>query len=238
MQKQHPDIIDINMGCPVPKVAIRSKAGSSLLKDPELVRKIVSSVVKAVSVPVTVKIRSGWDENSINAVEIAKICEEAGASAIFVHGRTRKQGYSGASDWQVIKDVVNAVSIPVIGNGDVKSCFDAKKMMDECGCAGVMIGRGALGNPWIFKECVEYFEKGILPKEVTTDEKLDMMKKLTLDLVAEKGEHIAVLELRTMLMYFLKGLPNTKELKLSLCRANSKEEILNIIDEYQKNIME
>ena len=111
-------------------------------------------------------------------------------------------------------------------------------MMDECGCAGVMIGRGALGNPWIFKECVEYFEKGILPKEVTTGEKLDMMKKLTLDLVGEKGEHIAVLELRTMLMYFLKGLPNTKELKLNLCKANSKEEILNIIDTYQKNIME
>ncbi len=234
----HPDIIDINMGCPVPKVAIRSKAGSSLLKDPELVRKIVSSVVKAVSVPVTVKIRSGWDENSINATEIAKICEEEGASAIFVHGRTRKQGYSGKADWQVIKDVVNAVSIPVIGNGDVKTCFDAKKMMDECGCAGVMIGRGALGNPWIFKECVEYFEKGILPKEVTTGEKLDMMKKLTLDLVGEKGEHIAVLELRTMLMYFLKGLPNTKELKLNLCKANSKEEILNIIDDYQKSIME
>ena len=234
----HPDIIDINMGCPVPKVAIRSKAGSSLLKDPELVRKIVSSVVKAVSVPVTVKIRSGWDENSINATEIAKICEDAGASAIFVHGRTRKQGYAGKADWQVIKDVVNAVSIPVIGNGDVKTCFDAKKMMDECGCAGVMIGRGALGNPWIFKECVDYFEKGILPKEITTKEKLDMMKKLTLDLVQEKGEHIAVLELRTMLMYFLKGLPNTKELKLNICKANSKEEILNIIDEYQKNIME
>ena len=234
----HPDIIDINMGCPVPKVAIRSKAGSSLLKDPELVRKIVSSVVKAVSVPVTVKIRSGWDENSINAVSIAKICEEAGASAIFVHGRTRKQGYAGKANLQIIKDVVNAVSIPVIGNGDVKTCFDAKKMMDECCCVGVMIGRGALGNPWIFKECVEYFEKGILPKEVTIDEKLDMMKKLTLDLVAEKGEHIAVLELRTMLMYFLKGLPNTKELKLSLCKASTKDEILNIIDEYQKNIME
>lgn len=234
----HPDIIDINMGCPVPKVAIRSKAGSSLLKDPELVRKIVSSVVKSVSIPVTVKIRSGWDENSINAVEIAKICEKAGASAIFVHGRTRKQGYSGKADWQIIKDVVNAVSIPVIGNGDVKTCFDAKKMLDECGCAGVMIGRGALGNPWIFKECVEYFEKGILPKEVTTKEKLDMMKKLTLDLVSEKVEHIAVLELRTMLMYFLKGLPNTKELKLSLCKAITKDEILNIIDEYQKNIME
>ncbi len=234
----HPDIIDINMGCPVPKVAIRSKAGSSLLKDPELVREIVSAVVKAVSVPVTVKIRSGWDENSINATEIAKICEDAGASAIFVHGRTRKQGYAGKADWQVIKDVVNAVSIPVIGNGDVKTCFDAKKMMDECGCAGVMIGRGTLGNPWIFKECVDYFEKGILPKEVTTDEKLDMMKKLTLDLVKEKGEHIAVLELRSMLMYFLKGLPNTKELKLNICKANSKDEILNIIDEYQKNIME
>lgn len=234
----HPDIIDINMGCPVPKVAIRSKAGSSLLKDPALVKKIVAAVVNAVSIPVTVKIRIGWDESSINAVEIAKICEEEGASAIFVHGRTRKQGYTGKANWQIIKEVVDAVSIPVIGNGDVKSCFDAKKMLDECGCAGVMIGRGALGNPWIFKECVEYFENGTLPKEVTLLDKLAMMKRLTLDLVKEKGEHIAVLELRTMLMYFLKGLPNTKDLKLKLCKANTKEEILNIIDEYQNNIME
>ena len=144
--------IDINMGCPVPKVAVSAGAGSSLLKSPEKVREIVQKVVSSVSVPVTVKIRSGWDSNSINAVEIAKICESAGASAIAVHPRTRSQGYSGLSDWNIIKDVKENVSIPVIGNGDILSCYDAKRMLEETNCDAVMIGRAALGNPWIIKE--------------------------------------------------------------------------------------
>lgn len=129
----HPDIIDINMGCPVPKVAIKAQAGSALLKNPEKIKEIVASVVKAVNVPVTVKIRSGWDDHSINAPEVAKICEEAGASAIAIHARTRAQGYTGVADWSIIKKVKENVSIPVIGNGDVKSCFDAKKMLEETG---------------------------------------------------------------------------------------------------------
>jgi len=234
----HPDIIDINMGCPVPKVAVKNNAGSNLLKTPVRVKQIVEAVVSAVSVPVTVKIRSGWDEFSINAREIAKICEEAGASAIFVHGRTRKQGYAGEADWNVIKDVVNEVSIPVIGNGDVKTCYDAEKMLKYTGCAAVMIGRASLGNPWLIKECVEYLENGTLPKEVTLKEKLDMMRYNIEELVKDKNEVVGVLEMRTQLMYYLKGMPNTKNLKLAICKASSKDELIKIIDEYEKEVTE
>ena len=234
----HPDIIDINMGCPVPKVAIKNNAGSNLLKSPDRVKQIVESVVNAVSVPVTVKIRSGWDENSINAKEIAKICEEAGASAIFVHGRTRKQGYTGNADWNIIKEVVEAVNIPVIGNGDIKSCYDAKKMLDETGCKAVMIGRGALGNPWLIKECVDYLENNILPKELSILEKIDMMKYNIEELVKDKNEVVGVLEMRTQLMYYLKGMPNTKNIKLQICNAKSKDELIEIIDNYKNEVME
>ena len=171
-EKMKPDIIDINMGCPVPKVAVRAQAGSALLKDPNKVYDIVKSVVAAVPIPVTVKIRSGWDSNSINAVEIAKKIEKAGAKAIAVHPRTRSQGYSGNADWNIIREVKENVNIPVIGNGDIKSCYDAKRMLDETGCDAVMIGRGVLGNPWLIKECVDFIEDGILPKEVSLNEKI------------------------------------------------------------------
>lgn len=234
----HPDIIDINMGCPVPKVAVKNNAGSNLLKTPDRVREIVEAVVAAVSIPVTVKIRIGWDDEHINATEIAKICETAGASAIFVHGRTRSQGYTGLANWNVIKDVVNSVSIPVIGNGDIKSCYDAKRMLDETGCKAVMIGRGALGNPWLIKECVEYLENGSSPKEVTLKEKLDMMRYNIEKLVEDKNEVLGVLEMRTQLMYYLKGMPNTKNLKLAICKANSKDELIYILNEYEKELME
>ena len=234
----HPDIIDINMGCPVPKVAIKNKAGSNLMRHPELVKKIVEAVVASVSVPVTVKIRSGWDENHINAVEIAQICERAGAKAIFIHGRTRSQGYSGKADWDIIKKVAESVQIPVIGNGDIKSCYDAKKMLEECKCAAVMIGRGTLGNPWLIKECVDYLEKGIKPKEISKAEKIQMMKYNVEELVKDKNEKIGVLEMRSELMYYLKGLPNTKIIKSQICNAQTKEELLNIIDNYAKEIME
>ena len=155
-ENMHPDIIDINMGCPVPKVAISSQAGSALLKDPDKVYEIVKAVKESVPIPVTVKIRSGWDANSKNATVIAKKCEEAGADAIAIHARTRSQGYSGKADWNMIKQVKESVSIPVIGNGDIFSCYDAKRMLDTTGCDFVMIGRGSLGNPWLIKECVEY----------------------------------------------------------------------------------
>ena len=227
----HPDIIDINMGCPVPKIAIKSKAGSSLLKNPELIREIVASVVKSVSVPVTVKIRSGWDEEHINAPLVAKICEEAGASAIFIHGRTRKQGYSGSADLKIIKEVKDSVKIPVIGNGDIKSCYDAKKMIVERGVDAVMIGRATLGNPWLIKECVNYLEEGIPPKEVTMAERIALMKEHTLNNINEKGDVVGVLEMRSILMHYLKGLPNTKNLKLEICKCQTKDDLLKVIDE-------
>ena len=173
-ESMHPDIIDINMGCPVPKVAVKSQAGSALLKDPDKIYDIVKAVKEVVSVPVTVKIRSGWDKNSINAKEVAKICEQAGASAICVHGRTRTDRYLGHSDWNIIKEVKESVNIPVIGNGDIKTVYDAKRMIDETGCDAVMIGRSALGNPWIILDTVNYLTYGILPKEVTKQVAVEM----------------------------------------------------------------
>ena len=212
-EKMKPDIIDINMGCPVPKVAVKNQAGSALLKNPEKVGEIIKAVVGAVNVPVTVKIRSGWDQSSINAVEIAKIAEANGVSAITVHARTRAQGYSGKADWNIIKEVVNAVNIPVIGNGDVVSCYDAKKMLDETGCSAVMIGRGLLGNPWLIKECVEYLESGKLPEVIDYNEKIDMMEYHLNKLCEDKTEKQAVLEIRNHLLNYLKGLPENKEVK-------------------------
>lgn len=229
-----PDIIDINMGCPVPKVALRSQAGSALLKNPERVREIVEAVVASVPIPVTVKIRSGWDSKSINAVEIAKICEEAGASLITIHGRTRSQGYSGNVDLDIIKKVKEGVNIPVIGNGDIKTCYDAKKMLDYTGCDAVMIGRGVLGNPWLIKECVDYLEKGIEPKEVSLSEKLDMIKKHLDLLIDQKGEKVACLEMRSHFAWYLKGLPNTKKLKLNLQQVKTKKEVLELLDNYEE----
>lgn len=229
-----PDIIDINMGCPVPKVALKNQAGSALLKNPEKIKEIVSSVVKAVDIPVTVKIRSGWDENNINAVEVAKICEEAGASAIAVHARTRSQGYSGKANWNIIKDVVNAVNIPVIGNGDVVSPELAKQMLDETGCAGVMIGRGAIGNPWLINNCVNFLEKGFYNDDISIKDRIEMMKKHLDMLIKDKNERTAVLEFRTHLMYYFKYLPKSKETKVKLCQAKSKNEILEILNEYEK----
>ena len=234
----HPDIIDINMGCPVPKVAIKNQAGSALLKNPDKIYEIVKAVVEAVPIPITVKIRSGWDEKSINCVEVAKIIEKAGAKAITLHARTRSQGYSGHADWSLIKKVVESVNIPVIGNGDVISCYDAKKMLDETGCAGVMIGRGLLGNPWLIKECVDYLERNILPTKISYKEKINMMKRHLSDLCNEKGETSAVLEIRTHFLYYLKGMPNNAQIKNTICKAKTKQEIIEILDNYYNEIKE
>ena len=235
-ENMHPDIIDINMGCPVPKVAVRAQAGSALLKNPDKVYEIVSSVVKAVPIPVTVKIRSGWDEKSINAVEIAKIVEKAGASAITVHPRTRAQGYSGKADWNIIKEVKNSVSIPVIGNGDIKTCYDAKKMLDETGCDAVMIGRGVLGNPWLIRECINYLEKGIEHTPISYEEKINMIKH-HLDLLKEtKNEKLALLEIRSHATWYLKGIPNSSELRNNICKAKSTQEIIDLLDSFKEEI--
>ena len=235
-EKMKPDIIDINMGCPVPKVAVKNQAGSALLKNPEKVGEIIKAVVGAVNVPVTVKIRSGWDQSSINAVEIAKIAEANGASAITVHARTRAQGYAGKADWNIIKEVVNAVDIPIIGNGDVVSCYDAKKMLDETGCSAVMIGRGLLGNPWLIKECVEYLEGGKLPEVIDYNEKIDMMEYHLNKLCEDKTEKQAVLEIRNHLLNYLKGLPENKEVKNQVCRCKSRLEIIDVLENYRNEL--
>ena len=228
----HPDIIDINMGCPVPKVAVSAQAGSALLKNPDKIKKIVSAVVEAVSVPVTVKIRLGWDESSINCVEVAKVIESAGASAITLHARTRAQGYSGKARWEYIKKVKESVSIPVIGNGDIKTCFDAKRMLEETGCDAVMIGRGVLGNPWLIRECVEYLESGHILKAVSNQEKINMMKRHFELLKKDKNEKVALLEIRSNILFYLKGMPGNKEMKTRICEAKSEEDIYHLLDQY------
>ncbi len=235
-ENMKPDIIDINMGCPVPKVAVGAQAGSALLKDPNKVYEIVKAVVDSVPIPVTVKIRSGWDENSINAVEIAKVIENAGASAITIHPRTRKQGYSGHADWNIIKQVKKSVSIPVIGNGDITSCFDAKRMLDETGCDAIMIGRGVLGNPWLIKECIEYLDNGTLPSEVTIKDKVDMIKHHLDLLIKTKPLKVALLEIRSHAAWYLKGLPDAKELKNEIFKTKTSEELIQLLDNYLKNI--
>ena len=231
-----PDILDINLGCPVPKVAIKNQAGSALLKNPDKIYEIVKAVVNAVSIPVTVKIRSGWDEKSINAIEVAKICESAGASAIAVHARTRSQGYSGRANWDIIKQVKEVVSIPVIGNGDVTSPEIAKQRLDETGCDAIMIGRGVLGNPWLIRECVEYLENNIKIDPPTILEKVEMMKRHYKALIEDKNETVAAMEIRSHIIWYLKGLPKSKEIKNLVCQAKNSEEIFTIIDDYYNEL--
>jgi len=233
-ENMKPDIIDINMGCPVPKVAVRAQAGSALLKNPEKIREIVTAVVESVPIPVTVKIRSGWDHNSINAVEVAKICESSGAKAICVHPRTRSQGYSGFADWNIIKQVKEAVSIPVIGNGDIKDIYDAKKMLDNTNCDAIMIGRATLGNPWIIKEIVEYLDNNKLPKKIMELEKIDMCLKHLTYLQEIKDERVAVLEIRNHIAWYLKGMTRSNEIKNKVYLTKRINDIINILKEYRK----
>lgn len=235
-KSMHPDIIDINMGCPVPKVAVKSQAGSALLKDPDKTYDIVKAVKEVVNVPVTVKIRSGWDKNSINAVLVAKTCEKAGASAIAVHPRTRSQGYSGKADWNIIKEVKDAVNIPVIGNGDILSAKDAKQMIDETGCDAVMIGRGTLGNPYLIKQVVRYLEDGVLLPDQSPKERMETCLKHFNYLLEVKPEKVAILEMRTHAAWYLKGLPSGVKIKKILYELKTKEEFINTITEYMEKL--
>ena len=226
----HPDIIDINMGCPVPKVAIKSQAGSALLKDPDKIYEIVKNVVENTNTPITVKIRSGWDEKNINAVEVAKKIEKAGASAVAIHARTRSQGYSGKANWDIIKEVKASVNIPVIGNGDITTIYEAEKMLKETKCDAIMIGRATLGNPWFIKECVEYIENGKIINKPTDKEKIDMILHHYNLLKKYTNEKTALLEIRTHALWYLKGIPGTKEIKTKICQAKTEEEFLKIIN--------
>ncbi|WP_407374820.1 tRNA dihydrouridine synthase DusB [Methanobrevibacter sp.] len=235
-ENMNPDIIDINMGCPVKKVAVKSNAGSALLKNPKLAEKIVKTVVDSVPIPVTVKIRSGWDHDSINAVEMAKIVEDAGASAVTVHPRTREDRYDIPADWNLIKEVKQNVSIPVIGNGDIRSCYDAKRMLDETGCDAIMIGRALRGNPWLVKQCIDYIDYGIEPEKITAEEKINMAKRHTELLIDLKDERRAIKEMRTHTAYYLKNLPGSLEVKPKIFKMNTKEELFNLLDDYLESM--
>ena len=228
IEEQPFDILDINMGCPVPKV-VRNGEGSALMKNPKLVYEIVSAMVKAIDKPVTVKIRKGFDDSCINAVEIAKIIEEAGAAAVAVHGRTREQYYSGQADWDIIRQVKEAVSIPVIGNGDVTSPQKAEELVKQTGCDGIMIARGAQGNPWIFSEMITYEETGTLPERPGKEEVRDMMLRHARLQLKYKGEFIGIREMRKHVAWYTKGLKGSAKLREEINRVESYQELEELL---------
>ena len=222
-------ILDINMGCPVPKV-VNNGEGSALMKNPKLVEEILSSLVKAVKKPVTVKIRKGFDETHANAVEIAKIAESCGVAAVAVHGRTREQYYSGKADWEMIARVKEAVSIPVIGNGDVDSPRAAKALLEQTGCDGVMIGRAAQGNPWIFREVVSYLETGVIPAPPTNAEKRELILRHAALQLQYKGEYTGVREMRKHLSWYTVGMPNSARFRQAINSMESMDELVESVE--------
>lgn len=228
-----PSAIDINMGCPVPKV-VSNGEGSALLKNPKLAGEIVEAVVKAVDIPVTVKIRTGWDKNSINAVEMAKRLEASGASLICVHGRTREQQYAPYADWSQIARVKEAINIPVIGNGDIFEPQDALRMIKETGCDGVMIGRGALGNPWIFENVINLFE-GREERVIPTDEVIDVSLAHLRLMIEQKGERAGIAESRKHLGWYIKGIRGAAELRNRINTAESLDELTDLLLSLKQN---
>ena len=225
------DILDINMGCPAPKV-VKNGDGSKLLLNLELVEEITREVVKKSKKPVTVKIRKGWDDNNIVAVEAAKIIEKAGASAIVVHGRTREQFYTGKADWDIIKQVKESVSIPVMGNGDIYTEEDALAMFEQTGVDGIMCGRGTLGNPWLFKKIEYFLRTGEKLPEISNQEKKETILKHFELLLKEKGEYTATREIRKHIAWYVKGLPEATRIREKINTINSKEDFRNLITEY------
>ena len=221
-------ILDVNMGCPVPKV-VKNGEGSALMKEPKLVYEIVSALVKAIKKPVTVKIRKGFDDEHVNAVQIAKIIEEAGASAVAVHGRTREQYYSGKADWDIIRQVKEATSIPVIGNGDVTSPQKAEELVRQTGCDGIMIARGAEGNPWIFSEMIAYEETGVVPPRPDKDAVREMMLRHARLQLQYKGEYCGIREMRKHVAWYTKGLKGAARLREKVNEVESLEELENLL---------
>lgn len=231
------DIIDINMGCPVPKIT-KCDAGAKWLLDPNKIYDMVAAVVDAVKKPVTVKMRMGWDEEHIYAVENAQAVERAGGKAVALHGRTRVQMYEGEANWDIIREVKQAVNIPVIGNGDVKTPQDAKRMLDETGADGVMIGRAALGNPWMIYRTVKYLETGELIDEPTVREKIDVCKLHLERLINLKGEHIAVREMRKHAAWYLKGIRGNAKVRNAINNCETKEELVSLLERFASEVEE
>ena len=224
------DIVDINMGCPAPKI-VKNGDGSRLLQNLDLAYEIASEAVKASKVPVTVKIRKGWDSKSVVAVELAKLLEKAGVSLITIHGRTREEYYSGTADWNIIRKVKEAVNIPVIGNGDIKNKEDALRMFEQTNVDGIMIGRGAIGNPWIFEEIINYLQ-GNEQRKISNKERLDTIIEHINFAVQEKGENVAVKEMRKHLAYYIKNLKNASKLREKINKIDSKAELIDCLNEY------
>ena len=224
------DIFDINMGCPVPKI-VKNGEGSALMKDPALVEEILTAMVRAVKKPVTVKIRKGFDDSSVNAVEIAKIAEACGVAAVAVHGRTREQFYSGKADWDIIRRVKEAVRIPVIGNGDVFTAEDAKRLVDTTGCDGIMVARGAKGNPWIFREITEYLDTGRKPERPSVEELKEMILRHGRMMLKFKGELAGMREMRKHVSWYTAGYPNSAALRNDINMVSSMEELEALIKE-------
>ena len=228
------DIVDINMGCPAPKI-VKNGDGSKLLLNLELVEEIATEVVKSSKVPVTAKIRKGWDANHIVAVETAKILEKSGISAITIHGRTREEYYSGNADWEIIKKVKESVNIPVIGNGDIKSKEDALKMFEQTNVDGIMVGRAAIGNPWIFEEIVGYLQ-GKEQRQVSKEERLETILEHINLAVEEKGENIAIKEMRKHLAYYIKNMKDASRLREKINKIDTKVELIDCLNEYFKGL--
>lgn len=227
----HADIININMGCPVPKVT-KTDSGAKWLLDPDKIYQMVKAVANNVQKPVTVKMRTGWDEDHIYAVENALAAQEAGACAVAMHGRTRKQLYTGHADWGILKEVSDALTIPFVGNGDVTTPQLAKKMLDEVGCSAVMVGRAVLGNPWILKEITHYLDTGELLAPQTVEERVTTCKEQLRKLVELKGEKIAVPEFRRQAAYYLKGIPRSARTRAKINDVWTQQEVYNLLDEF------
>ncbi|KKY01648.1 TIM barrel oxidoreductase NifR3 [Paraclostridium benzoelyticum] len=225
------EILDINMGCPAPKV-VKNGDGSALMRTPKLAEEVLKSVVKNSKKPVTLKIRKGWDDNNINAVEIAKIAEASGISALAIHGRTREQYYSGKADWDIIAKIKENINIPVIGNGDVFEVEDAINMINKTNCDAIMIGRGAQGNPWIFKRINHYMKTGEILPEPTGEEKINAALKHLKLAIDEHGEYVAVREMRKHIAWYLKGLRGSAKLRDEINKIESYEEVVNKLRDY------